>query len=302
MKTFSTIILFISVKFLAAQTDPLPLPLEGTWQMYWTTFVQPFSHGLYSQRLADTVSINDTLYYEVLTFSFCGDAIEPQVESYIRDDMGKWYVRQSLLEPEQLYFDFTLEVGDSIALSTCWGILPQPQILWVTNIEEIIMYDGSTRRMWTLAYDENADIPFLGNTEYWIEGIGHRYIGLIHPLSFSCLDLTTSLHCFLDNGDRKFPSEEFQAGIDCCTPVGIKENEDPVLSLYPNPAQTHITVNSKSTILEIEILSLPGKGILHFYPNTANAAVDIEGLAVGCYICKIKMSNGEVFMRVVSKE
>jgi hypothetical protein len=270
--------------------------------MFWFTYLPPFSHGLYSERLADTVSINDTLYYEVLTFSFCGEAIEPEVQSYIRDDMGKWYVRQSPSEPEQLYFDFTLEVGDSIALSTCWGLLPQPQILWVTNIEEITMYDGSTRRMWTLAYDENSDIPFLGNTEYWIEGIGHRYIGLIHPLSISCVDLTTSLHCFLDNSDRKFPSEEFPEGIDCCTPVGIVENDIPMLTIYPNPAQSHITLYSKSVISEIEILSLPGKGILHFYPNTTNVVVDIENLALGCYICKIRMWNEEVFMRVVSKE
>jgi hypothetical protein len=282
MKTLFTIILFTFAKMITAQTDPLPLPTEGTWQMFWTTYLPPFSYGLYSERLADTVSINDTLYYEVLTFSYCGEAIEPEVQSYIRDDMGKWFVRQSPLEPEQLYFDFTLEVGDSIALSTCWGILPQPQILWVTNIEEITMYDGSTRRMWTLAYDENSDIPFLGNIEYWIEGIGHRYIGLIHPLSFSCIDLTTSLHCFLDNGDRKFPSEEFPVGIDCCSPVGIEENEGAAMSLYPNPAQTRITVNSKSLISEIEILSLPGKGILHFYPNTTNVVVDIEALAAGC--------------------
>jgi hypothetical protein len=292
MKTAITIVLFLCAGFLQGQTDPLPIPTNAMWQMAWQSLLDG-DHGTYAYSINGTTSVNDTIYYQVEQFSYCGDNIPTTPLMLIREESGKWYSRLNEVEPDELLFDFTLEEGESVTLETCFNLFPQPQTLTVVDIEDITMYDGSIRRMWTLIYDETSD--FAGNTEYWIEGIGNMYIGLVHSLSFSCIDLTEWLHCYFENDDRKFPSYEFPAGIDCCNTVSISEQSTITsISLYPNPTSDELTIQGPLPISSIEISDFVGRIIYTSQPNNPIVEVDTELFSSGCYLVSIQTEKGTI--------
>ncbi len=292
MKTLLCVALVVSSLSLAAQTDPLPIPMNATWQMAWQSMLNS-EHGTYAYRNNGTISVNDTIYYQLEKFSYCGENIPITPIMLIREDSGKWYSRHNELEEDELLFDFTLEVGESVTLETCFDFFAEPQTLEVTAIEEITMYDGSNRRMWTLVYDEASALA--GNTEYWIEGIGNLQIGLVHSLSFSCVDLNEWLHCYFENDDRKFPTYEFPFGIDCCNTVGISEQlSDKSISIFPNPTTIELTIQSQAQISSIEISDLTGRIIFTSQPNTTLIKVNTEAFPTGCYFLCITIENGTV--------
>jgi hypothetical protein len=292
MKAAITFVLFLCAPFLHAQTDPLPIPTNATWQTAWQSLLDG-AHGTYAYGINGTTSINDTVYYRVEQFSYCGDNIPTTLVMLIREDSGKWYYRLNEVEPDELLFDFTLEVGESVTLETCFNLLPQPLTLTVVDIEDITMYDGSIRRMWTLIYDETSD--FAGNTEYWIEGIGNMYIGLIHSLSFTCLDLTEWLHCYFENDDRKFPAYEFPAGIDCCNTVGISEQSTTMsISLYPNPTTDELTIQSPRSISFVEISDFVGRIIYSSKANSSLVTVNTELFSSGSYLLTVIDEQGTI--------
>jgi len=292
MKTILTIILIVFAKFLHAQTDPLPIPLDATWQMAWQSMLSS-EHGTYAYRINGTTSINDTVYYQIEIFSYSGNNIPVTPLMLIREDSGKWYSRYNEMDSDKLLFDFTLEVGEIVTLETCFDFFAEPQTLVVTAIEEITMYDGSVRRMWTLMYDASSDLG--GNIEYWIEGIGNMYIGLVHSLSFTCVDLNEGLHCYFLNDDRIFPSIEFPSGIDCCNTVSILEQEsEKSISIYPNPTTTELTIQNLLPISKVEISNLFGGIIYTAQPNNLLVRVNTELFPTGCYFLSAITDTGTV--------
>ncbi len=292
MRTIITFILLVCAKFLKPQTEPLPIPINAIWQMSWQSMVSS-DHGTYAYRINGTTSVNDTIYYQVEQFSYCGDNIPITPLMLIREDAGKWYSRYNEMETDELLFDFTLELGDSISLETCYDFFAEPQTLLVTAIEEITMYDGNIRRMWTLVYDETSGMA--GNTEYWIEGIGNMYIGLVHSLSFTCVDLNEWLHCYFENDIRKFPTYEFPVGIDCCHTVGISEQSTKIsISLYPNPTSNELTIESPLQISSVQISDITGRIIFTSQPNSTIIKENTDLFSTGCYLLSATIENGTI--------
>lgn len=75
------------------------------------------------------------------------------------------------------------------------------------------------------------------------------------------------------------------------------------LTIYPNPAFNNITVASPDTIHSIEIFDITGRVIFTYKPETTKATLDISSLAAGCYLCNIRMVNGQqVTRRIVRQE
>lgn len=287
-KLLLLIVLMISILTTLAQEEPLPISPSSTWQMFWMSMVNPSNYGTFAYHLLEEDTINDTLYYPIETYSYCGENWTSQIFAYLREDSGKWYQRYSESDSEFLLFDFTLDVGISVTLNQCFGTSEGAQTLWVTGIEDILMYDGTTRRKWTLEYDKNSFLS--GFEEYWIEGIGNIYLGITASLSQSCIDLNQSLHCFFEQDFRIYPSNEFPAGIDCCTPVGVIENK-PInqMMIYPNPAFETINMLGSIGVTKVEICDLSGRMVMEF-ENSFNT-LNVASLSSGYYLLKATTKN-----------
>ncbi len=290
------LLLAISLPMLAkAQiTDALPIPTDGIWQIVWRSFIINNDRGTESYRINGEVSVNDTIYHNVELFSYCDPTVPATPALLIREDSSKWYTRNNALESEMLMFDFTMDVGDSISIESCWGFFEAPQTLVVTSIDTITMYDGSTRRMWSLVYSPTSDLQ--GNEEFWIEGIGNIYTWFYHSMSFTCVDINSGLHCFFESDVRKFPSTEFPIGIDCCNPFSVEEMSTSSFSIFPSPAtsQTSLQFESAHIPQSIQIFNATGQ-LMHSEKvlGRMQMQVNVSEYAKGIYTVRARFESGE---------
>ena len=76
--------------------------------------------------------------------------------------------------------------------------------------------------------------------------------------------------------------------------TGINENEkDKSVTIYPNPANNLISIESKDFVLTVEIIDLMGKLLLYQPINKLqNFQVKLNDILPGAYIIKIKLDNG----------
>lgn len=282
--------IFLQVVPNHAQTAPLPLPADGIWQMHWFSMGGPLQ-GTFAYQLSGEFNINDTLYFGVEEFDYCGEYL-PSIEFYMREDSGKWYHRESITSPEYLLFDFNLQVGDEFVLPSAYSEEEYQITLEVTSIEEITMYDGSTRQKITLMAEENS---YIGNMPVvWIEGIGDESLGIINCWANTCIDLNISMRCFFRNEEKIYPLYEFPLGQDCCILTNVSEIEhQDVIDVYPNPTSNSCAISSNSPIYSVSISDLHSTDYKKFTEiNQTTLQLDVSTLASGVYIMRIKTESG----------
>ena len=78
-------------------------------------------------------------------------------------------------------------------------------------------------------------------------------------------------------------------------PTAIPEIEkSPAIDIYPNPAESTITIQSNTPISAIALFDLTGREILYYTISSTKASVDITHLSPGTYIIKVCDVNGLV--------
>jgi len=87
-----------------------------------------------------------------------------------------------------------------------------------------------------------------------------------------------------------------------CTTVGIANNDANVnLEMYPNPANTNVTLKLKdfsNTINSVNIFSVSGKMVREYnLDNSDNLIIERNDLESGMYFVNIKLSNGATVNR-----
>jgi hypothetical protein len=173
----------------------------------------------------------------------------------------------SILE-EHLYYDFSLEVGDTIeGIYAPWGCFDGSPL-----IAENVTYDATGRKHIQMRSN-------LGYTQ-WIEGIGDP-ISLFSPTLLLCIiyDLPLpELLCVEQNGNniyRKYDNS-------CYTipgSVGIHNNALLPLNLHPNPSDNWVQVSLPQTITApqgiVQITDLQAKVVQQWQVNAANTAIQL---------------------------
>lgn len=289
MKTI-LLALFLFVQLgVKSQNDVMPLSQDGVWlrgygmwDLLTGSFVEQPPYGI---KITDTLSINDTTYYRFSSFDYCdgGDVFTPGY--FLREDSGKYFIRNSELEPERLTCDFSLQVGDSISYFDCWG--QQSYSFHVTSIEYITMQDGSERRQWTLQHDVWLGYP----DEKWIEGIGNTTQGFRHPISQVCLDLGNWNRCYIENDVWLYSPFTLSPNTDCCNIISVEESDllNAIL-IYPNPTHDEIKYSGMIQIESVEIINSLGEVVLSDNTNSkgTTGVLDVSNLPSGIYLINFK--------------
>jgi Secretion system C-terminal sorting domain len=302
MKKIAILLLLTATNILQAQEDIIPISPNGVWTMQGGSWVldqfvyyPPVGIGIES-----VVAVNDTNYFQFSSFDFCDGSTVYSPYFLIREDMGKYYFRNDEADVEQLWFDFTLEVGDTIFLEHCYqDIMPDiisPEQLTVLNIEPTILDNGSIRRKWTLQYSNIQSGMYL-MTEEWIEGIGSVSQGWKHPLAQSCIDSGYSMRCYYENGEWVDAFGAFNGAISdtaCCDLVGITEMLQATLAISPNPAQKELDVQSATITSSIEVFDQIGRMVFTAHPNSRSTKLNIETLSSGCYFIVVTSEKGVI--------
>lgn len=86
------------------------------------------------------------------------------------------------------------------------------------------------------------------------------------------------------------------------TSITEEKTEKPDLNFYPNPANNIVTISSEKLISEIQVTDLSGKTLITVNNIVSkNCSLNIDNLATGVYILKIKTGDGWIIKKFVKE-
>ena len=297
------LLLCCSLQGVAQEYEYVPFPTEDAeWTRDYFHFVD-CQDGLLSYCNSSSlhleqnhVLINDTLYSELFNSSGIGGA-------FIREDMNRRvYLRGSApLDNEILYYDFSLEVGDTLPVHP--GV---PSDTFVVGGIDTMEISGVIRKVFKV-FDLNG--VFTGTDI--IEGIGST-TGLFLP--YYGFESKTILTCYQHQGqflfshvydeltvwyfENEYPEYEF------CNPIiySISDNTDhPKLILFPNPSQGSVIINSDAKFsAEIELFSASRVPVMSVV-NKNDGRTSLSNIQPGIYIARITIDDKTSNQKLIVK-
>jgi len=301
MKKLLLLIATLSVFSAKSQTfvyHPFP-EINATWNVNMSQGMC-FMGGFLSEDYSIIISgdtIIENMVYQKLTSPFvqsnytggCTQVNYPGYKGAFRQDVTNrkvYYVPPSHLT-EQLLYDFTMEVGDTVK-----GYLESfnyPLDI-VTEIDSVLVGDNYRKR-WFI----NPCYQI-----YLIEGIGSTF-GLLQPSPGCFTDMDYfSLTCFNQNGQSLYPDPFAECQLITST-NDIDANSDALL-VFPNPSNGSFTVefNQPIDILEVRLSDMIGNIVFQTQISNQNK-INIDNLPSGAYILTIiKKEKRTTIRKIIS--
>jgi hypothetical protein len=204
---------------------------------------------------------------------------------------------------EKLLYDYTLRVGDTF--KTDHGAY------YVNNIDSV-MVNMVWHKVWYLFHDSITSYPFV---ETIIEGIGSisEPCSPIRPLDWMG-EAGNFLTCFHSEGSTPPISPPFGPyyldisshpfyfdNTTSCTYdfLGIKmlSSKNPDVTLFPNPVQSELFINSTNAINTIYITNLIGQNLYTHEYNSQQVQVEFSDLPAGIYLIRINGTEVRKFVK-----
>lgn len=208
-----------------------------------------------------------------------------EYEGSIREEDEKvWYISHFNNE-EILIYDFTLNVGDTMAFQY------QP----VMVVDSIAYHEiaGIERKYMYFSY-----INFTTYKELWIEGIGSNY-GVLSSGSGGSVGGWTWLLCMSENGELIYMNPNFNS----CFLISNDINEIRTFdfNIYPNPTYGLLIIENlnNTKINSISLVDLSGQIIQTFKNN--QSTLDLGRMASGSYLLIIDTENGLIREKIIVK-
>jgi len=200
---------------------------------------------------------------------FVIDTIAVDHEHYVREDTveQKVYINTDIfLEPDAILYDFTLQPGDTLKSGYHW-LMGIPLI--VSSVDSVMIATGEYRKR--INFNETK------GENYYIESIGGSQ-GLFTPLltheqggGFLCVK-ENNINLWGDECEYWF--------------VNIQDQEIEQTSISPNPASTHITIETPYQG-QISIFNLHGQELICRQITESKTVIDISTLPSGVYLVKV---------------
>lgn len=202
---------------------------------------------------------------------------------YIREDVSAKKVYRRISNVDQLLFDFSLQVSNTITLAN-------GSTYTVNSISDVNV-NGSTRRKFYL------DNGFSGET--WIEGVGNSR----HPLKPS-YELPTDpyiyLTCSSQNGMNIYNHGLANGGTptDCSMLLSVKEDNylTHKINFTPNPFKTELTITTEIVLENATLLIYNSLGQIVKDFKTINGkkiTLNRDNLTTGIYFAQL-FQNGKL--------
>ncbi len=81
------------------------------------------------------------------------------------------------------------------------------------------------------------------------------------------------------------------------TPLGVEENNQATVNIYPNPTKGNITIESNSKISKLSLFTFDGK-LVSLYYNQVNT-LDIKHLEYGIYLLQLQVGGSVITKRII---
>jgi hypothetical protein len=203
----------------------------------------------------------------------------------IRDDIAnrKSYINNGI-DPEELFFDFNLTVGDSVRNRFCYQK--------IVGIDSVLIGND---------YRKSYTLESFGRV---IEGIGYVdnniYDGPFEWCGPCVCNDGWKLMCYRLNGVVLYGDTNCQL----VTSVSEVQATGAAVELFPNPATNEFKVqSSKFKIESIEIFDVIGKKVyeMRLISDVQHPTVGTGRFPAGIYFVKIKGENTEVVVKLIKE-
>ena len=241
---------------------------------------------------------NATLYNKYYTTN---DSVVASGAFYalLREDTttGKVFSISAGQTQEQLLYDFSLQVGDTVSVyPISFPYYTGAVKVQVDAVDSLLLGNTYHKRLKITGYDQNT-----GYDEYWIEGIGSTMgifnSGITGVVVFDIYYPT--LLCFERDGNLLYDNPDF---ADCYEdyPTGLTELEFiQNINVFPNPFSQTVTVEAGEIINSIKIIDLEGKIIKHALIESQKKQLDMTGINQGVYFVIIESAKHKALKQIV---
>ena len=292
---FGVVLAVFSANAQTTVYHPFP-DSNAVWNVnFWMGCWGGVSNDNYSITFSGDTIVGSQSYHKLVTpyvqsnsTGNCG-TVATGYKGAIRHDAinKKVYFIPPATSAEQLLYDFTMQVGDTVR-----GYLET-----YTNPDEVVqaidsvLIGNSYRKRWIINTCYNID---------FIEGIGSTY-GLIQSSPGCVTDLPDlSITCFQQNGQALYPDTNTNCGL--ITSVNTISKVAGEIKIFPNPSQGSFTIcfEQSMNIKEWGITDMLGKAIFRIQANN-QTNIKINNLPSGTYILNaIDKENKSMNRKIVS--
>jgi hypothetical protein len=210
-------------------------------------------------------AVNESGTYNIPAFFIREDTIDKKV-----------YVYKTYYAQEDLYYDYSLSVGDTLKSNYATTIFGTTYI--VTNISLITLDNGQQRKKYS-----------LNNGEYYIESIGgSKGLGQFLNITFGGSGIQ---ECVSENGIALWYGP-------CFDILGINQSQNQTdFNISPNPfsQSTQITLNQTYHSIALAVYDIQGKQVAQQqYADCDKIQLSRNQLSNGLYFLKLTLDDKEV--------
>ncbi|MBC7412796.1 MAG: T9SS type A sorting domain-containing protein [Bacteroidia bacterium] len=196
---------------------------------------------------------------------------------------------------ERLLYDFSLNVNDTVSV--------YPSVYYynsqVGNTVRVIAIDSI---LIGIAYHKRLSLKSYNfgfyEIEYWIEGVGSTY-GLFYPDAIGsgvvdgCLP---SLLCVVHNGITLYDDTAYASCYELCNKVGFKTETVSLLTTFPNPTTTTLTINAAANITSLRMYNGLGQEVINnvYTIVSTTQTIPVSTLPNGIYMLQVTTVNNNI--------
>ena len=178
---------------------------------------------------------------------------------------------------------YTLEFSTGQVIDSIY--YPDVFVLKSTGIDVLLASSGMYN------YTEYITEATLKDT---VENIIAKHYNIATPTYPGDQQLTITLTDFYGN-TKTFYKDIY---VNPCHEVEVDENENVVLSIYPNPATEYINIAGEN-IAGIEICNLLGGVVYEMQQCNGNNVISTENMPSGSYFVRVRMADGKVVTKKI---
>jgi len=274
------ILLFSGIISYAQNTKDPYVSVLGENRIWYIANRQEFGDiETFTLHTGTTELVNDIEYTQITR------EIGGPIEALLREDTNERKVYKYEGGIDIIYYDFSLEVGESIFISA-------GAVGWfIVDAIEYINTEVGLRKAWFLSNSSSGVY-----TPVWIEGIG-SLAGLLEPTQQPNLNWWDfpELLCFENEGVMEYKSDNGTTYGCQLESIGIEEPTNPLqVNLSPNPIKEKAIItfsNPTHSITELSIFDFLGKLIKQEETTNDHFIIEKKDYQTGIYIFQIKTNK-----------
>jgi len=203
-----------------------------------------------------------------------------EISAFIRQEFEKIYVLDIFSSTEELYYDFSMEVGDTIqGPMASW--IHQETIKAVDSIEIAGEY---LKRLYYDTIEEN---------NFFLEGIGNPN-GFLEAPQLDVSEFGSILFCYRQNDSVVYTFDGWEEECDFTISVKEYRTDNFEFTIFPNPSSEKITISvpGQNKHNWVRIYNTSGQLLIEKPMITNTMQLDLSELANGMYLLEAETEDG----------